>query len=234
VQAHAQAAAQVGARLARTEARSVAAAVSHTVGLLVQVGYLKPGRSSHDPNLQFDATVRLRKFILCWSYEYKTPLTDAHRGRSPLTYQPLLPAPSSVADWAGFGVCLQIVSPAAAAIASQAEVDADPSNALAPLPATTETAEGTAAAVHGTPAEEAAAAAPKVHPAAAAAGAKVTFSTPVNLREVEASLVRVRSDVEACVASVEDCDANVKACVTHAELDHALDLESEEYVSVCD
>jgi len=136
----------------------------------------------------------------------------------------------------------QIVSPAAALEATQAEIDADPANALEPPSLeeneeATTTTEGAAA----TPKEEAAATAtpdgvpaseedepPAHHPAAFAASTKVTFSTPVNLREIEASVSSVRDDMDTCAAAVEDCDAKVKTCVTHEELDRALDLESEE------
>lgn len=48
---------QVGARLARTEARSVDAAISQVLGMMLRVGYLRPGRSTHDPDLQFEAKV---------------------------------------------------------------------------------------------------------------------------------------------------------------------------------
>ena len=48
---------QVGPRLARTEARSVDAAISQVLGMMLRAGYLRPGRSTHDPDLQFEAKV---------------------------------------------------------------------------------------------------------------------------------------------------------------------------------
>jgi hypothetical protein len=129
----------------------------------------------------------------------------------------------------------QIVSPAAALEATQAEISADPANALEP-PSEKEgeaTTTGEAAATDGAATAESEGIggekeSEKHHPAAFAVSTKVTFSTPVNLREVEASVSSVRDDMETCTAAVEECDANVKTCVTHEELDRALDLESEE------
>jgi hypothetical protein len=133
----------------------------------------------------------------------------------------------------------QIVSPAAALEATQAEISADPANALEPPSekegeaTTTGEAAATAAATDGAATAESEGIggeneSEKHHPAAFAVSTKVTFSTPVNLREVEASVSSVRDDMETCTAAVEECDANVKTCVTHEELDRALDLESEE------
>lgn len=148
-------------------------------------------------------------------------------------------------DHSFFIICppFQIVSPAAALEATQAEIDAEPANALEPLSREDKEGEATTATegAAARPKEEAAERAtpdggpsseqdepPEHHPAAFAASTKVTFSTPVNLREIEASVSSVRDDMDSCTAAVEDCDANVKTCVTHEELDRALDLESEE------